>query len=380
MILGKLCKIMKKLIEFTALFLAVIISLQFLTACNLQPTENVGQAIPSVTTQPTGNITPTTNPSPKMGKISVDFLTARSLEDLVARSTVIVTGQIESLAETINNARNPNKPEEPDPNLLILGQVYNFKVEGYLKGKGENTLKVVQREAYLDTKTFPATKENIEAARAVYPYIAFNIGTKYLLFLDFYPSTGERAGKNYLGGVREPWRFTVPDNSNAQAESPAYNITSTFPSKSTAILIKEVEEVINKNPTIPSPTPAPSYTPVPWASVKVGQNINPIQLYGVDKVTAIRIKMSGPRKDPSQNSAQIKAVVDLLNKVVVVLDEKLQPQITSDDDIVFIIFDLESGKTVGFEYNRKTGTLKLPPPNPVYIQAPPNLLQLLGIN
>jgi hypothetical protein len=168
------------------------------------------------------------------------YVTANSLRELVAKSTLIVVGQVSGTGETINLARNPNDITQPDPNILILGQVYPVTVERYLKGTGDRILNVVQPEAFL-TERIPKTQANIANAMANYKYIPFRSGTKYLLFLE--PILGF-ANQHYFTGPAHPWRFILPDAGNAEPESPWDLAKQVFPPRPATTLLRETEQLV----------------------------------------------------------------------------------------------------------------------------------------
>src|SRR5689334_2935578 len=93
------------------------------------------------------------------GPVAASYVTAQSIEQLVIQSKVIVIGSMTGLAETVNMARNVNDITQPDPNILIVGQIYDISAKRYLKGSGASTIDVVQPEAYLFENT-PRTPEN----------------------------------------------------------------------------------------------------------------------------------------------------------------------------------------------------------------------------
>ncbi len=168
------------------------------------------------------------------------YVTANSLRELVASSTLIIVGQLSGTGETINLARNPDDITQPDPNILSFGQVYRVTVERYLKGTGERILNVVQPEAFL-TERMPKTQANIANAKANYKYIPFHSGTKYLLFLE--PILGF-PNQHYFTGPAHPWRFILPDAGNAEPESPWDLAKQVFPPRPVTTLLRETEQLV----------------------------------------------------------------------------------------------------------------------------------------
>ena len=86
-------------------------------------------ALTSCTAQRTG-------PSPtggEQGAAQASYMTVRTLDELIAQSPVIVVGRVIGPGEIVIMARKPGNPREPDPETLILGQVYDVAVERYLR-------------------------------------------------------------------------------------------------------------------------------------------------------------------------------------------------------------------------------------------------------
>jgi hypothetical protein len=181
---------------------------------------------------------------------------------------VIIVGEMSGLGETVNMARNVNDISQPDPNILVVGQIYHIAVQRYLKGSGVATIDIVQPEAYLFEST-PKTQENIGKAKAKDNHIPLRVGIKYLFFLNAMQQ--EFPGKNYFAGDLHPWRFILPDKGNAEPESPWSEATRVFRSRPSADLINEVELWVNggkyptptKFPTIPAPITMPTLRPYP---------------------------------------------------------------------------------------------------------------------
>ncbi len=240
---------MKSLTTVSLAMPVILLSLSILVACYPQasPTATIIQS-----TKPAGTIAPDVEYS----SVTQSYRTASTLQQLVAESAVIVVGDTTTTGETINLARNPNDPTQPDLKNLVVGQVYRVTVKRYLKGSGTNSINVVQPEAYLFERT-PKTPENIEKARAKDNHIPLRPGITYLFFLNLMEK--EFPGQNYFTGDRHPWRFVLPATGNAQPESPWSGAAHVFLPRPSADLISEVEFWINGGKL---PTPA-NLTPLP---------------------------------------------------------------------------------------------------------------------
>ncbi|MDP9372001.1 MAG: hypothetical protein M3Q65_06030 [Chloroflexota bacterium] len=170
------------------------------------------------------------------------YITTTSLEDLVARSSIIVVARVSGTGETINLARDPADPARPDPQYFSGGQVYHVAVQRYLKGEGADSLRVVQPEAFLVNPPATITPAELDRAKAEYQHIPMRAETPYLLFLR--PLGGFPADAQYLTGTVHPWRFTVPQGGDARVESPWEGADRAFPIRPSAVLIGQVERLV----------------------------------------------------------------------------------------------------------------------------------------
>jgi hypothetical protein len=182
------------------------------------------------------------------------------VQELTTLAEIIVIGQIRETDETINAARNPLDISQPHPDIFMLGQIYRVSVERYLKGKGENTLKIIQTEAILSQKQTPITPNNIANAKANHEHIQFGQQHKYILFLK----AVKVPEKHYSGVGLVPFAFKIADNGNAEAETLRRETSRAFQAKPASVLIQEIDEYVNGRKPGPIPSPA---SPVPIATM-----------------------------------------------------------------------------------------------------------------
>ncbi|MCG8353009.1 MAG: hypothetical protein MI924_35035 [Chloroflexales bacterium] len=176
------------------------------------------------------------NTSPPMTGVVGQPLIAASFKDLADRSTHIVVGQIVSKDDTINMARDVNDINQAASDVLGLGQKYTVEVERYVKGQGDNTLIMVQPEAFLSSR-MPKTAAAIAQARAAYPYIEPDPKKTYLFFLD---PLGGFAAQQYFGGVAHPSRFEITSTAEVIPETAVDGAVRVFPSRPLAEVLTEI--------------------------------------------------------------------------------------------------------------------------------------------
>ncbi len=215
--------------------------------------------------------------------MQVDYVTANSLGELVAESTLIVIGTTtgaEPREERVPG-RLPGDPSQPDPNYTMIGNVYEIGVERYMKGEGGPTLRVIQSIGFDAIVSGPPNMpDRLTQGRNESLGVRLGKGSRYLLFLrDF---------ENVLGlwtGPVEPYRFLLKEG-RAQVESPVGNVRGEFPSRSEEELVSLVEGLVfaslpydlpqngksgsaatSTSTSSPAPTPTPS--PISPASTPV---------------------------------------------------------------------------------------------------------------
>lgn len=366
LLLGKLC--------------ILLLASQLFIACTAQSREAATpQVIPTITptTQPVVSTQiPTTSTSSSNNQAVQPMgnqIVANSLEELIVKSPVIVVGRVTSKDEIINTVRNPSNNTAAN-DLFGIGQVYSFNIERYLNGKDGTVIKVVQTEGYLVNKSNTATANDIEKAKSSSGVLPFKLNNKYLLFLAPLDKISEVAGKSYYTLSISPWRFTLPDSGNAVPESATNKFVKAFDPRLSTALLQDVEQVINKKPVLP-PEPSPAPTPTPRG--KVGDKVNLVKLYNLDKTVSIELK--GPTKELTiTDPAQIKAVITVLDIPLDAINRQNQPSDMQPPDLALLYFIFADGKRLYFEYNRKTAILVPPPTERFSLSAPLNLAQVLG--
>ncbi len=186
-----------------------------------------------------------------------DYLTANSIAELTSMASLIVVGQVEQTDRVVNMARAVNDISRPDLSLLGLGQVYQIKVEIFLKGEYPDTsILFVQPEGFLlkpQVSTEPSP-QYVKLARQDDDHIAFASGQRYLLFL--HRLRGFEAQQYFTGGIH-PWRFNVTDPNYVYPESPAHLLE--IPPSTLEIVIEQIQKALTVTPapTVISPLPTP---------------------------------------------------------------------------------------------------------------------------
>ncbi len=79
-----------------------------------------------------------------------DYPIALELETLVVESDVIVVGHFEDFIESWNMARNPKDISKSDDKMYVEGRLFSFVVDEYLKGEGDENIRVNLRYKYQD--------------------------------------------------------------------------------------------------------------------------------------------------------------------------------------------------------------------------------------
>jgi hypothetical protein len=190
-------------------------------------------------------------------KSAASYITANSIAELTSRASLIVIGQVEQTDRVVNMARDVNDISEPDLSLLGLGQVYQIKVETFIKGEyPDASILFVQPEGFLvkpQMSTEPSP-EDVKLARQDDDHIAFISDQRYLLFL--HPLRGFEEQQYFTGGIH-PWRFNVTDPNHVYPESPAHLLE--IPPSNLATVIEQIQKalVVTPEPTVISPLPTP---------------------------------------------------------------------------------------------------------------------------
>src|SRR5712692_10557166 len=196
--------------------------------------------------------TSTSTPDTRIQPIESSIVGAKSLDELIKNADTIVIGQMAGVGEIINTTRDVNDVTKPDQRYFGVGQVYQFRVERYLKRQGDVVIKIVQGEGLL-TPNIPKTPENIEKARQASKHIPLRLGVRYLYFLS--RMDREFPGQNYYVGVYHPYRFILPPTGFAVPDSQWADAIMYFPPTTSFELINDIDEKVNgrKTPTAPPP-------------------------------------------------------------------------------------------------------------------------------
>lgn len=201
-------------------------------------------AAPAPAKSPVATGPPQRNPVPPQVfpmPLQVDYVTAKSLGELVAESTLIIVGttaDAEPREERVPG-RLPGDPSKPDPNYTMIGDVYKVDVERYLKGEGETTLRIIQSmgfDAFVPGP--PNTPGRLTQGRNVSLGVRLGSGSRYLLFLREFEDV-----PGLWTGTLEPYRFLLK-NGRAQVESPVGDAGGEFQSRSEEELVSLVEGLL----------------------------------------------------------------------------------------------------------------------------------------
>lgn len=186
-----------------------------------------------------------------------NYIVATSINELFRKSTIVVIGFVTQNEDVINMARNVNNIYEPDPFLFGIGQIYELKIDRYIKGesvtKSALSIHIAQVEGVVEIqpgKTITITE--IDKARQNYKYIPLNNKQVYLLFLE--PLQGFKELTNYYVGVAQPWRFVVTNSNCVIPESPWEASKSFFGYQ----LLSELEKQMASPEVFSSSYPPPS--------------------------------------------------------------------------------------------------------------------------
>jgi hypothetical protein len=373
--------------KFQVIFLLFLLALssQLLVACSNQATQTgqLGQSVPTITSQPSATqVQPTTviPTGAREVKLTIDYILAGSLTELTAKSSIIMIGQMSGMEGYINTERNNLNIDQPSPERLSLGQIYNVTVERYLKGSGASSVKVIQVEAYFDITAGTPTPDQIERAKSNFGATALRPGVKYLFFLQPIMPIGELAGKGYYLGATNPWRFSLPDTGNIKSETPINRtLLEALENKTTSDLITEMETVISRNPTL---TPVPTSPPLPTARAKAGDTLNLVTLYNLDNATAIRVEWHNSKGLVHKDPTIIKSILNVLDTPLATIERTAPPANSQVEQYVLIYFDFNDGKTISFGYYRAEGVLRngsFDLSQKLMIPVPAKLAEALGL-
>jgi len=182
-----------------------------------------------------------TKETEQLGIVTASYITANSFSDLTKRVEMIVIGEVTTIGDHINIARDDKEPSTPSSTRYEIGQIYEFKVDEYLKGEGSSILAIVQVEGFISQKD-AKTSDAVENAKANFNYIPIEPGRKYLLFLsDLF---GFPKGQYSIGPI-QPWRFDLTDPEYVIPESPWEYAKQVFLPAPLTLIIEQI-----KNPEL----------------------------------------------------------------------------------------------------------------------------------
>ena len=142
-------------------------------------------------------------------QIVSQYITADTLDELVAQSPLIIKGMVLTREESqYNLARNPENLQVPAPDLSILATFYQVQVQQVLKGTAATHLWIVQGEKFiLPTPPNAPVKDGYNSDGV----IPLSAGDSYLFFIKEGEDYPDAAHQGYYVGVVEPWRFLLKD-------------------------------------------------------------------------------------------------------------------------------------------------------------------------
>jgi hypothetical protein len=177
----------------------------------------------------------------------------RSPAAVAAETNVVVIGQAVEKIDVIN--LNHGRED-----ILVVGQVYDFQVDEYLKGSGEEIIYVVNREGHVERPGIGSsyTEEDILAAKENRETPVLRLGKRYILFLDYLSREGIDLENYYIA---HEWRFNVTD-----PDYVIHNISHSYPyahemkyPRELDVLIQHIKDPVNH----PYPDPGYRHSPLP---------------------------------------------------------------------------------------------------------------------
>ena len=163
------------------------------------------------------------------------YITADSLSELTAKSSVIVIGTVPNSEPDAARVQDPSSGNSTSSiaNVYAVGSGYNVQVERYLKGSGGNTIPVIQFYGLDYTDRGQAKQARDENEK-----LLMGKGNRYLLFLR---ENGTYRG--YWIGTAHPYKFLLAGG-RAISESPVPDPDGAFPERSESKFINLVESLI----------------------------------------------------------------------------------------------------------------------------------------
>jgi hypothetical protein len=186
-----------------------------------------------------------------------------SIPEISSKSNAIVIGQPVAIKEVVNTALDNGNPAKPDPDLYSIGQIYEVRVDSYLKGDGGKIIFVIQSQGVLVTKSGPPTIEEIGKAQNQHDHIPLGLNKKYVMFLR----SSRRVYEGYPNddvffGVGHPWLFDLSDPECIRPEDSLVSIYRYYPPQPLSELIKKIDEPFSPSEAqgaVPYPGPESMY-------------------------------------------------------------------------------------------------------------------------
>jgi hypothetical protein len=242
----KIFIISQKVSIFLLLFIlcATMISCAPVPSLSISPTPTPIPPIPSSPTISLSNSTP--------GNVSGSYITNTSIAEMVSHSTLIVMAHVVKADHIINMARDVGDPSQPAKDVYGVGQVYQIRIDIFIKGNEAETIFLVQPEGFLGP-TESKNNAEILKSKSRYNFIPMNPEKEYLMFLR--PMLSYPEEKLYVGNAH-PWRFDISDPGKVVPESPWTFAINYFPPQPLDVFLEQIA-----HPEKITPIPSPAYPP-----------------------------------------------------------------------------------------------------------------------
>ena len=232
------------------------------TAASIEPAQNRADiANETVKAAPTQTQPPKSEPTPPASQPSAPaqvmtmpiqpvYVTTKGLDGpdddlakLALHSSVIVIGTIDDEGPRVERiqSRDPNSPTGLDPNVASVGNVYDVRIERYLKGDGDATLSLIEFIGMDYAVPGPGGAPGmLTEARDTTQGLLPNKNSRYLLFLR---EQGEVP--DLWMGPAHPYRFLISPSGEVSADGPVGDLDGAFQPASESDFINQVEELIS---------------------------------------------------------------------------------------------------------------------------------------
>jgi hypothetical protein len=205
--------------------------------------------------------------------ITTSQVASSSFQELAQYADIVVIAKVISEEAVINTARDPGDPSKPDTRLFSITPVYTIEVEQFIKGRGANTLNLVQNQGIIildaqGTRPSPAEIDAVIQENEGQVFISLSQDKRYLMFLRIldeadYEVDGYRSGSLYAG-VAEPWRFEITPEEVVVPETVLTDLRQQFPPQPLGDVIEKVNQPFAPGQGVgpyPSPSPEPLRQP-----------------------------------------------------------------------------------------------------------------------